>query len=169
MENNNQNDEKDISIEEFEEDDVVYEDDNLVDNDDIEVIQHHVEFEFVKDGDEMNVDDEGEPNLIEYPKEFETFVADGEIYSISMNDKGIAVLGDGEDTTYFYDVNKKELLKKEKINKDSVVNLEFSNDYKYVASASLDGSVNIFDGQDFKLLKTFNGSFSEINVKFFIN
>ena len=164
---------KDLSVEEIEDEDIEFDDDNMIDNEDLEIFQkHNFEFEFTKGDEGMNVNQEGgleggeseSAPLEDFHREYEGFIADGEIYSISMNEKGIAVLGDGEDTTYFYDLNKKELIRKEKINKDSVVNAEFSNDLKFVATASLDGSVNIFETEEFKLVNTFNGSFSDINV-----
>jgi len=164
---------KDLSVEEIEDEDIEYDDDNMIDNEDLEIFQkHNFEFEFTKGDVGMNVNQEGgleggegeSAPLEDFNREYEGFITDGEIYSISMNEKGIAVLGDGEDTTYFYDLNKKELIRKEKINKDSVVNAEFSNDLKFVATASLDGSVNIFETEAFKLVNTFNGSFSDINV-----
>ena len=96
--------------------------------------------------------------------EFENIKTDGEIYSIAMNDKGIIVLGDGEDTTYFIDANKKEIIKKEKLNKDSVTSIDFSNDGKYLVTGSLDGNAHIFETENYSLINTVNGSFSEINV-----
>jgi WD40 repeat protein len=157
---------KSISVEEFEEEENDYYDENLVDNDDLELINKHFDIQIVRgDGTEMDVDEEHEPEHVDFKKEYENFEADGEVYSLGMNDKGICVLGDGEDTTYFYDLNKKELIRKEKFNKDSVVNVAFSNDLKYCATASLDGSVNLFNGDDFTLITTVNGSFSDINVR----
>lgn len=169
-ENIQQDNDKSISVEEFEEEENEYYDENLVDNDDLELINKHFDIQIVRgDGTEMDVDDgqnEHETEEVIYKKEYENFLADGEIYSLGMNDKGVLVLGDGEDTTYLYDLNKKEIIKKEKFNKDSVVNVAFSNDLKYCATASLDGSVNLFNGEDFTLITTVNGSFSDINVSF---
>jgi WD40 repeat protein len=173
-----ENDEaEDLSCEEFEEEDNLYEDDNLVSNEDIELFNKHFEFQIVKevegnkDLDMMEVDqindqvnDQMNPEELSLKREYGEFQTDGEIYSIAMNEKGVLVIGDGEDTTYFYDLNKKCLINKEKMNKDSVVTVAFSFDYKLLATACLDGTVNIFDGEEFKLLNTVNGSFSDINV-----
>ncbi len=156
-----------LSCEEFEEEDNAYEDDNLVSNEELELLNKHFEFQIVREGeveaedqptDEMEVEEE-----INFKREYEGFVADGEIYSIAMNEKGVLVIGDGEDTTYVFDVNKKETIRKEKMNKDSVVEVALSCDNKFLATACLDGTVSIFD-EEFKLLNQVNGSFSDINV-----
>lgn len=153
-----------LSVEEFEEQENDYIDEGLVDNDELENLQKHFDIQIVKEekGDPMDMDVEEEPEI--YKKEFEDFETDGEIYSIAINDKGIVAIGDGEDTTYLFDINKKELKMKEKLNKDSVVSVGFSIDNKYLAVASLDGTVNIFDGESFKLLNTVSGPNSDINV-----
>jgi WD40 repeat protein len=156
-----------LSCEEFEEEDNLYEDENLVSNEDIELFNKHFEVQIVKDiKPEDMMDLEVDPNQEElnFKREYDEFQTDGEIYSIAMNEKGVLVIGDGEDTTYFYDLNKKGLIRKEKMNKDSLVTVAFSFDNKLLATACLDGTVNIFDGEEFKLLNTVNGSFSDINV-----
>lgn len=96
--------------------------------------------------------------------DFENFKAEGEIYSLAMNDKGILIIGDGEDYTYFYDVSMKKLIKKEKFNKDSVNHVKMTVDNKYILTSSLDGTVNVFSSESLELLRTVEGSFSEINV-----
>jgi WD40 repeat protein len=155
----------DISVEEFEEEENDYIDDGLIDNEELENLQKHFEIQIVRENGGQNSDqDDVEMIQEDYKKEYENFKADGEIYSIAMNDKGLIVLGDGEDTTYFFDLNKKELIKKEKINKDSVTNVSFSNDYKYLATASLDGTVNVYETQDYTIINTLNEGFSDINV-----
>jgi WD40 repeat protein len=160
----------DISVEEIEADDNDFEeylvDENEYDNidkekDDLQIIVEKVGENLmdVDDKDEHYHDDE---EVLK--KEYDGFKTDGEIYSVAMNDKGIIVIGDGEDTTYFFDANKKELIKKEKINKDSVTDVFFSNDFKFLATASLDGSVNVWETENYTVIKTVNGSFSDINV-----
>lgn len=101
---------------------------------------------------------------INIPNEFENFKADGEIYSLAMTEKGVLVIGDREEYTYFYDISMKKLLKKEKFNKDSVNQVKITVDGKYVLTASLDGTVNVFSSDTLELLRTVEGSFSEINV-----
>jgi WD40 repeat protein len=169
--NENEEDEDDmkgideLSVEEFEEEDIDYIDDGLVDNDDIENIQNDFGIPVIKENDDdleeySGMEIEEEP----FHREFENFRTEGEIYGITMNDKGMIVVGDGEDNTYFYDVNKKELIGKEKFNKDSVIAVSFSNCGKFLATASFDGTVNLFETEEYKLMSTVNGSFSDINV-----
>lgn len=113
----------------------------------------------------MAMDHEANSELsINIPNEFENFKADGEIYSLAMTEKGILVIGDREEYTYFYDISMKKLLKKEKFNKDSVNQVKITVDGKYVLTASLDGTVNVFSSDTLELLRTVEGSFSEINV-----
>ena len=166
--NEKENNEDNLSVEEFDGEENDYmDDDNMIDDEELEELNKHFEIQIVREN-QMEVEEEaGAGEEVEFKREFENFQADGEIYSIAMNEKGVLVLGDGEDTTYLYDVNKKELNRKEKINKDSIVNACFSHDCKYLATASLDGAVNLFDGEDFKLITTVNGSYSEINVLYF--
>ena len=119
-----------------------------------------------KDENLMDIDAEVKhPNM---KGEFENIKTDGEIYSIAMNEKGIIVIGDGEDTTYFIDANKKEIIKKEKLNKDSVTSIDVSSDGKYLVTGSLDGNAHIFETENFTVVNTVNGSFSEINVIYII-
>lgn len=101
---------------------------------------------------------------INITNEFDNFKAEGEIYSLALTEKGILVMGDGEEYTYFYDISMKKLIKKEKFNKDSVNNIKITVDGKYVLTSSLDGTVNVFSSESFELLRTVEGSFSEINV-----
>jgi WD40 repeat protein len=58
----------------------------------------------------------------------------------------------------------KKLIKKEKLNKDSVNHVKITVDNKYVLTSSLDGTVNVFSSESLELLRTVEGSFSEINV-----
>ena len=92
------------------------------------------------------------------------FKADGEIYSIAKGPNNILIIGDGEDTTYMYDLDKKELVRKEKINPDSVSIVKYSTDQKFLATASLDGLVHIFETSEYKHVRTINDINSEINV-----
>merc|ERR1711957_202065 len=57
----------------------------------------------------------------------------------------------------------KQIIKKEKFNKDSVSEVKITNDGKYILCGSLDGTVNIFNSETLELLRTVEGSFSEIN------
>ena len=57
----------------------------------------------------------------DYHKEYENFKTKREIYTINFHQSsGTLIIGDKEDTTYFYNLDKKELVKEEKLNKDSV-------------------------------------------------
>ena len=82
----------------------------------------------------------------DYHKEYENFKAKGEIYAINFHQSsGTLIIGDGEDTTYFFNLDKKELIREEKLNTDSVNFIKFSADNKYMLTASVDGSINIFN------------------------
>ena len=74
-----------------------------------------------------------------FHKEYENFSTKGEIYAINFHqESGTLIIGDGEDTTYFYDLSKKEIKREEKLNKDSVNFIKFSFDNKYMLTASVD-------------------------------
>lgn len=176
MENNNQNNKndnqmeidpdgegKDLSIEYYEEEDNAYIDEDLVEIDADEFIKTG-EMNIINENQNEDQDMEVEQEI--YKKEFESFKADGEIYSIDINSKGIIVIGDGEENTYLYDVNNKEIIKKEKLNKDSVNFVKYSNDDKYLATASLDGSVNLWNTEDYTIITTVYGSYADINVSY---
>jgi len=154
----------DLSIEEIEVEDNDYSDEYLVDEEEFENLNKEDNIQINKEKDDNLMEIESEVKHQNMKGEFENIKTDGEIYSIAMNDKGIIVIGDGEDTTYFIDANKKEIIKKEKLNKDSVTAIDFSNDGKYLATGSLDGNAHIFETENFNLINTVNGSFSEINV-----
>jgi len=172
MEKENQNnldgqenfDADELSIEEIEEEDHDYVDEYLIDADDLENQNDDTNMETIKEKNETDMDIEFEGEHPNVKGEFENIKTDGEIYSIAMNEKGIIVLGDGEDTTYFVDANKKAIIKKEKLNKDSVTCIDFSSDGKYLVTGSLDGNAHIFETENFTLINTVNGSFAEINV-----
>lgn len=158
--------EGDISIEEIEEDDNQYIDDELIDQDELQHLENN--FDIVVEHMEIDENEENQEELdLDIKKEFEGFKADGEIYSMDMNNKGLLVIGDGEEFTYIYDTSKKEIIRKEKFNKDSVVFVRFSADGKYLATGSLDGTVHLFDAENFNKLSTIEGSFSEINVIYY--
>ena len=99
-----------------------------------------------------------------YHKEYENFKAKGEIYSINFHQSsGTLIIGDGEDTTYFYNLDKKEIIREEKLNTDSVNFIKFSADNKYMLTTSVDGSVNIFNvAKNFELMNTVKEQDAEI-------
>jgi ribosome assembly protein SQT1 len=101
----------------------------------------------------------------EYHKEYENFKTKGEIYAINFHQSsGTLIIGDGEDTTYFFNLDKKELIKEEKLNTDSVNFIKFSSDNKYMLTTSVDGSVNIFNvSKNFELMNTIKDQDTEIN------
>ena len=100
-----------------------------------------------------------------FHKEYENFSTKGEIYAINFHqESGTLIIGDGEDTTYFYDLSKKEIKREEKLNKDSVNFIKFSFDNKYMLTASVDGSINIFlVSKNFSLVNTIKDQDAEIN------
>ena len=101
----------------------------------------------------------------DYHKEYENFKTKGEIYAINFHQStGTLIIGDGEDTTYFYNLDKKELIKEEKLNTDSVNFIKFSFDNKYMLTASVDGSINIFNvSKNFEKINTIKDQDTEIN------
>ena len=168
MESNNNN-HKDENMDEEMQDKI--EDLNQVGNDE-EIIQEEDINKNEIDAD-INDNDNNIPNdYIEmmdeegfFQKEYPNFQAEGEIYSIALHPpSSTLIIGDGADTTSFYNVTSKTLIKTEKINKDSVNFLSFSFDNKYLLSASVDGTINIFDpSNNFSILQTINDQDSEIN------
>lgn len=96
---------------------------------------------------------------------FNDFKTEGEIYSLSLySDNKTLIIGDGEDSTYFYDIIKKKIIFKKKINSESVSFLSFSQDNKYLLSASLDGEITLFlPEENFKILSKIHDQANEIN------
>ena len=94
---------------------------------------------------------------------FENFKSSGEIYSISLyNDKTI-IIGDGDDTTYFYDIKKKNY-QNQKLNKESISFLKISKDKNYLLSTSNDGEIIIFSpNENFKIINRIKDNDKEIN------
>ncbi len=149
-------------------------DQNLVDADDFQYAAAQAQDEAFDVKDTAMAVESSMESSINIINDFENFKAEGEIYSLAMNDKGILIIGDGEEYTYFYDVSMKKLIKKEKFNKDSVNHVKITVDNKYILTSSLDGTVNVFSSDTLELLRTVEGSFSEINViihlqKYFMN
>jgi WD40 repeat protein len=161
----NEHEEKDLSVEEIEEDDNQYIDDGL---DMIEIIEGEIEEE---DG-KMEVDSEVQESIkinnIEINTEFDNFKANGEIYSVGLGNNGVLVIGDSEEKTYFYDLNTKELIRKDELNKDSVCCVAFSRDGKYLVTAGLDGKVNLYETTEYKLLDSLSDICNDINVYSYI-
>jgi WD40 repeat protein len=61
-------------------------------------------------------------------------------------------------------LDKKEIIREEKLNKDSVNFIKFSFDNKYLLTASVDGSINIFlVEKNFELIHTIKDQEAEIN------
>lgn len=101
--------------------------------------------------------------------EFPDFEADGEIYSIDIfQKKGIVAFGDGEESTYVYDIVNKKLLNKEKYSKDSVISVKFSFDKSIFMSASMDGTIRLFDSETLELVSVIEDSSDEIMVRIII-
>ena len=100
-----------------------------------------------------------------YHKEYENFQAKGEIYAINFHqESGTLIIGDGENMTYFYNLDKKELIKEQKLNTDSVNFIKFSFDNKYMLTSSVDGSINIFlVSKNFELIDNIKDQEAEIN------
>ena len=151
--NKNMNEEEENEIFEGEEDQI-----NPEDIIDIEEIDKEKEMDLENENLSNEIKEE-----IEYEKEYPDFLSKGEIYSIAIHNSTL-IIGDGDDTTTFFNLDKKEIIKSEKYNKDSVNFIKISSDKKYIVTASVDGTINIFDPYDnFKLLNTINDQDSEIN------
>lgn len=111
---------------------------------------------------DMDIDEIGEPDLT-YQKEYPDFLSKGEIYSIAFHpSSSTLIIGDGDDTTTFYNIDTKKITKTEKLNKDSVNFLSFSYDNKYLLTASVDGSIHIFSVPNFELIQTIEDQDQEI-------
>ena len=141
-----------------------------------------VEIEFKEGVDEDNDNMDDDPETEEEKKirtdeeeklikrEFD-FRTDGEIYSLDIFEKkGLAFIGDGEETFYVYDLDNKKLLAKDKLHSDSIAFIKISSDQKFIATAGLEGTVKIWDFEDminnnkFTLLNKYENTNSEINV-----
>ena len=86
----------------------------------------------------------------DYHKEYENFKTKREIYTVNFHQSsGTLIIDDGEDITYFYNLDKKELIKEEKLNKDSMNFIKFSFDNKYILTALVDENINIFNVEKF--------------------
>ena len=86
----------------------------------------------------------------DYHKEYENFKTKREIYIVNFHQSsGTLIIDDGEDITYFYNLDKKELIKEEKLNKDSMNFIKFSFDNKYILTALVDENINIFNVEKF--------------------
>ena len=110
---------------------------------------------------DMDIDDIAEQDP--YQKEYPDFVTKGEIYSIAFHpSSSTLVIGDGDDTTTFFNINTKSVMKTQKINKDSVNFVSFSFDNKYLLTASVDGSIHIFSVPNFDLIQTIDDQDQEI-------
>ena len=159
--NKNQNENKDINMNEEDENEPFEGEEEQINPEDI------IDIEEIDKDKEMDLENENILNEIndeiQYEKEYPDFLSKGEIYSIAIYNSTL-IIGDGEDTTTFFNLDKKEVIKSEKYNKDSVNFIKISNDKKYMITASVDGTINIFDTNDnFKLLNTINDQDSEIN------
>ena len=128
-------------------------------------IEENINFDKEQNNNMENEDKDIKEEDENYHKEYENFKTKGEIYAINFHqNSGTLVIGDGEDTTYFFNLDKKELIREEKLNTDSVNFIKFSADNKYMLTASVDGSINIFNiSKNFELINTIKDQDTEIN------
>ncbi len=94
---------------------------------------------------------------------FQGFEAEGEIYSVALDEKNKVILvGDGEE--YFYRLNLEDnsLSFKEKTCKDSIISIKYSFDKSIFLVASMDGQIKIYDGTDLKLIVSIEDNSDEI-------
>lgn len=116
------------------------------------------------DEEDMIMEEGKEEVEIDFYQEYPDFKAPGEIYSIALDqEKGIAILGDSEENTIFFDIPTKKVINTLHINKDSVNFLKFTCDNKYLISASIDGTLHIFDAKNnYNLIQTIEDQDTEI-------
>ena len=128
-------------------------------------IEENINFDKEQNNNMENEDKDIKEEDENYHKEYENFKTKGEIYAINFHqNSGTLVIGDGEDTTYFFNLDKKELIREEKLNTDSVNFIKFSADNKHMLTASVDGSINIFNiSKNFELINTIKDQDTEIN------
>ena len=99
--------------------------------------------------DMMNIDEENPQEELEeenFQKEYPSFTSPGEIYSIAFHPpSNTLIIGDGEDTTTFFNLSSKTIISQSKYsNTDSINFLKFSIDLSLLISTSVDGSISIF-------------------------
>jgi len=126
-----------------------------------------LEEELLKDEDIKKM---AERKLLLTINEFPDFEADGEIYSIDLYDKkGLLLFGDGEENYYLYNVLEKKVIKKEKLQKDSIISCKFSFDYAYFITASMDGTVYVYNTESLELIHKIEDSDEEVMVSSKLN
>lgn len=100
-------------------------------------------------------DEEGEDMLVEEVIVDDSiqafFLHTSPIYSVALFDNSAAT-GGGDDLGYVWDVTNGEMIMKLDGHTDSVTNIAFSRDGKYLATGGMDGQVRIWSVQDKKLV-----------------
>lgn len=96
---------------------------------------------------------------------FPNFEAEGEIYSVAINEKNdIAIVGDGEEYQYTFKLSDFSLISKEKVHLDSIVFIRYSFNKSYLLIASMDGIIKLYKGESMKLEHTIEDNSDEIMV-----
>lgn len=94
---------------------------------------------------------------------FPNFEAEGEIYSIGIDEGRKTVLvGDGEENFYRINLENNEVEVKEKLFKDSIISIKYSYDKSLFLVASIDGTIKVFDSNDFSIVSEVNDNSDEI-------
>lgn len=94
---------------------------------------------------------------------FPDFESEGEIYSVAIDEKRkTALIGDGEEFLYRMNLDTNKIEFKEKIHTDSIISIRYSFDKSVYLTASMDGIINIYNGEDHKLLLKIEDNTEEI-------
>jgi len=86
------------------------------------------------------------------------------VFSIALHpsDDRVAVTGGGDDLSYVWDITTGEATAKLVGHTDSIIDAAFSFDGKYVATASMDGTVRVYSSANYSLHKTLEGPAKEL-------
>jgi len=120
----------------------------------------------------MSDDDDGEPMAEDEDANEELIVDDSiqgfflhtsPVYSVALHENWAAT-GGGDDLGYVWDVRNGEMIMKLDGHTDSVTNVGFSSDGKFLATGGMDGQVRIWSVAEKKLLVALEGG-TEVMVR----
>jgi len=118
----------------------------------------------ISDDDEpMAEDDDANEELIVDDSIQGFFLHTSPVYSVALHENW-AASGGGDDLGYVWDVRNGEMIMKLDGHTDSVTNVEFSSDGKYLATGGMDGQVRIWSVEEKKLVIALEGG-TEVMVR----